>query len=37
MKHGFMLYMRNAGEAKSALNAEEHLTFIKQCETYMDN
>ena len=35
MKQEFMLYIRNGGDAKSALSADEHLTFIKQCETYI--
>lgn len=35
MKQEFMLYTRNAGDAKSALSADEHLAFIKQCETYI--
>ena len=30
-----MLYIRNAGDAKAALSAEEHLNFIKQCEVYI--
>ena len=30
-----MLYIRNARDAKSALSADEHLVFIKQCETYI--
>lgn len=32
----FMLYIRNAGDAKSALSADEHLKFIKQCEVYIE-
>jgi len=35
MKQEFMLYIRNAGDAKAALSADEHLAFIKQCETYI--
>jgi hypothetical protein len=31
----FMLYIRNAGDAKSALAANEHLAFIKECEVYI--
>jgi hypothetical protein len=31
----FMLYIRNAGDAKAALTADEHLKFIKKCETYI--
>jgi len=34
MKNEFMLYIRNAGDAKAALAAEEHFAFIKQCEIY---
>lgn len=30
-----MLYIRNAGDAKAALTADEHLTFIRQCEDYI--
>jgi hypothetical protein len=30
-----MLYIRNAGDAKAVLTAEEHLAFIKQCEVYI--
>ena len=30
-----MVYIRNAGDAKSALSAEEHLVFIKKCEVYI--
>ncbi|MFL5742925.1 MAG: YciI family protein [Flavisolibacter sp.] len=35
MKKEFMLYIRNAGDAKAALTAVEHLTFIKKCEVYI--
>lgn len=35
MKNEFMLYIRNAGDAKAALTADEHLAFIKQCEVYI--
>jgi hypothetical protein len=35
MKNEFMLYIRNAGDAKAVLTAEEHLAFIKQCEVYI--
>jgi hypothetical protein len=35
MKKEYMLYIRNAGDAKKALTADEHLTFIKQCEVYI--
>jgi hypothetical protein len=31
----FMLYIRNAGDAKAALSPEEHLAFIKKCEIYI--
>ena len=30
-----MLYIRNAGDAKALLTAEEHLAFIKKCEVYI--
>lgn len=30
-----MFYIRNAGDAKMALSAEEHLAFIKKCEVYI--
>ena len=30
-----MLYIRNAGDAKSALTEERHLEFIKKCEVYI--
>lgn len=35
MAKEFMLYIRNAGDAKAALTSEEHLAFIKQCEVYI--
>jgi len=35
MKKEFMLYIRNAGDAKAALTADEHLTFVKKCEAYI--
>src|SRR6478672_8648936 len=35
MKNEFMLYIRNAWDAKAALSDEEHLAFIKQCEVYI--
>ncbi|MEC5145636.1 YciI family protein [Chitinophaga sp. 212800010-3] len=35
MKKEFMLYIRNAGDAKAALSAEAHLAFIKKCEVYI--
>ncbi len=31
----FMLYIRNAGDAKAALTPDEHLAFIKKCEVYI--
>ena len=31
----FMLYIRNAGDAKAALSSDEHLAFVKQCEVYI--
>lgn len=31
-----MLYIKNSGDAKAALSAEEHLKFIKQCEVYIN-
>lgn len=31
----FMLYIRNAGDAKAALSPGEHLAFIKKCEVYI--
>jgi hypothetical protein len=31
----FMFYIKNAGDAKAALSADEHLKFIKQCEAYI--
>jgi hypothetical protein len=35
MKPEFMLYIRNAGDAKAALSPEAHLAFIKKCETFI--
>jgi hypothetical protein len=35
MAKEYMFYIRNAGDAKAALSAEEHLTFIKKCEIYI--
>ena len=35
MKKEFMLYIRNAGDAKASLSPEEHLAFIKKCEVYI--
>ncbi|HEX9152236.1 MAG TPA: hypothetical protein VF842_09150 [Flavobacterium sp.] len=31
----FMLYIRNKKDAKKTVTAEKHLTFIKECETYI--
>lgn len=36
MANEFMLYIRNAGDAKANLSADEHLKFIKQCEVYIE-
>ena len=30
-----MFYIRNAGDAKSALSGDDHLAFIKKCEVYI--
>ena len=35
MKKEFMLYIRNAGDAKAALTPDQHLEFIKKCEVYI--
>jgi hypothetical protein len=35
MPKEYMFYIRNAGDAKLALSAEEHLAFIKKCEAYI--
>jgi hypothetical protein len=35
VKREFMLYIRNAGDAKAALTPDEHLAFIKKCEVYI--
>jgi hypothetical protein len=35
MKKEFMLYIRNAGDAKAALSPDQHLAFIKKCEVYI--
>ncbi len=35
MKQEFMLYIHNAGDAKKALSADDHLAFIKECEVYI--
>lgn len=31
----FMLYIRNEKDAKKSLSKEQHLAFMKQCETYI--
>jgi len=31
----FMFYIRNEGDAKKALTPEQHLAFIKKCESYI--
>ena len=31
----FMFYIRNAGDAKAALSADEYLAFVKKCEVYI--
>jgi len=31
----FMLYIRNEKDAKKSLSVEEHLAFIKKCESYI--
>ena len=36
MKQEFMLYIRNAGDAKVILTADGHLEFIKKCEVYIN-
>lgn len=35
MNKEFMLYIRNAGDAKAALTADQHLSFVKKCEVYI--
>jgi hypothetical protein len=35
MAKEYMFYIRNAGDAKAALSADEHLAFIKKCEVYI--
>ncbi|WP_419868708.1 YciI family protein [Chryseobacterium sp. CT-SW4] len=32
----FMLYIQNASDAKEKLTPEEHLTFIKKCQIYIN-
>ena len=31
----YMLYIRNAKDARLSLKAEQHLAFIKECESYI--
>jgi hypothetical protein len=35
MQKEFMLCIRNAGDAKTALTPEQHLAFVKECEVYI--
>jgi hypothetical protein len=35
MTKEYMFYIRNAGDAKAALSADDHLAFIKKCEVYI--
>jgi hypothetical protein len=35
MKKEFMLYVRNSGDAKSALSKEKHEEFVKKREAYI--
>lgn len=35
MAKEYMFYIRNAGDAKAALSAEDHLAFVKKCEVYI--
>jgi hypothetical protein len=37
MASEFMFYIRNAGDAKANLSADQHLNFIRQCEVYIEN
>lgn len=30
-----MLYIRNNGDGKAGLTADQHLAFVKQCEAYI--
>jgi hypothetical protein len=32
----FMFYIRNAGDAKAALSAGDHLAFVKKCDVYIE-
>jgi len=31
----YMFYIRNAGDAKKTLSADDHLAFVKKCEVYI--
>jgi hypothetical protein len=31
----FLFYIKNSGDAKAALSADEHLAFVKECEVYI--
>ncbi len=35
MSAEYILYIRNAGDAKAALSEAAHLKFIRECETYI--
>lgn len=35
MQQEFMLYVRNAGDAKASMSAGDHLAFVKSCESYI--
>ena len=32
----FLFYIQNAKDAKEALSPDDHLTFIKKCEVYIN-
>jgi len=36
MMKEFMLLIRNEGDGKASLNAEQHLAFVKKCEEYIN-
>jgi hypothetical protein len=36
MLREYMLYIRNAGDAKAALPENEHFAFVKSCQVYID-
>jgi hypothetical protein len=36
MKKEYMMYIRNAGDAKLTLTEGQHLEFIKKCEIYIE-